>query len=122
VDDNADAAEMLGAFLELEGYEVVVAHSGPEALDRAFTDRPDTILMDIGMPAMDGYEVARRLRQDPALAQVVLIALTGYGQEEDRERSRQAGFDHHLAKPVQVEDLLRLLASPLNARSHPSAG
>jgi PAS domain S-box-containing protein len=115
VDDNRDAAESLGMLLELLGAEVQVAHSGPEALRLLNTYQPAVVLMDIGMPGMDGYEVARRIRQRDDLGQVALVALSGWGQEEDRRRSRRAGFDHHLVKPVDpraLEALLTSLASP----------
>ncbi len=111
VDDNADAAEVQGDLLEIEGHEVVVVHDGPTALHVAPEYHPDVVLLDIGLPGMDGYEVARRLRQEPALAGTMLVALTGYGQEEDRQRSREAGFDEHLVKPVDMGALLRVLAT-----------
>ncbi|MBI3946240.1 MAG: MEDS domain-containing protein [Armatimonadetes bacterium] len=110
VDDNADAAEMLAGLLELDGHEVATAHSGPAAVLLAAEHHPEVVLLDIGLPQMDGYEVARRIRQDPALSDVVLIAVTGYGQDEDRERSRRAGFNHHLVKPVDPDTLRRALA------------
>ncbi len=109
VDDNADAAEMLGLTLELNGHEVAMANSGPEALQTATEFRPDVVLLDLGMPGMDGYEVARRLRQDPSLAGAALVALTGYGQEEDRQRTAAAGFAHHLVKPVKPEEIAQVL-------------
>src|SRR5439155_159747 len=110
VDDNADAAESLAVVLRLAGQDVRVRYDGPAALEAARADRPDVVFLDIGMPGMDGYEVARRMRGDPALREAVLIALTGWGQEEDRRRSREAGFDHHVVKPVEpdaVQNLLR---------------
>jgi PAS domain S-box-containing protein len=109
VDDNEDAANSLAILLRLKGHKVEVAHHGPAALEIAQNYRPDMIFLDIGMPGMDGYEVARRLRQHPVLKDVVLAALTGWGQEEDRRRSAEAGFDHHLVKPPEprvVEGLL----------------
>lgn len=109
VDDNADAAELLAMALEMDGHEVSTAHSGAAALDAIAAYRPDAVLLDIGMPGMDGYEVARRLRQEPALCQVTLVALTGYGQDEDRERTRSAGFDYHLVKPVDMDALREVL-------------
>ncbi len=109
VDDNEDSAEMLAMLLELAGHEVVTAHSGPAALDLAVGYLPDVVLLDIGLPRMDGLEVARRLRRVPALADTLLVALTGYGQDEDRAQSYAAGFDHHLVKPVDIDLLRRVL-------------
>jgi two-component system CheB/CheR fusion protein len=82
----------------------------------AIEDQPDVVLLDIGLPEMDGYEVARRIRQDPALQNIVLVAVTGYGLESDRVRSQEAGFDHHLVKPVDFDALLELLAAIAEAR------
>jgi PAS domain S-box-containing protein len=110
VDDNADAAESLAMLLRLEGQEVRVAHDGPAALQAVGAERPDVIFLDIGMPGMDGYEVCRRLRQQSGLDGAVLVALTGWGQEEDRSRGREAGFDRHLVKPVGMETLQEVLA------------
>jgi len=109
VDDNRDAADSLAMLLCLQGHEVRVAHDGPAALKLAEGYRPEMIFLDIGMPGMDGYEVARRLRQQPGLEKVVLAALTGWGQQEDRRRTAEAGFDHHLVKPVEPNDLEELL-------------
>ena len=92
------------------GHEVRLAHDGPEALVEAAAFDPEVVLLDIGLPTMDGYEVARRLRADPATAGAALIALTGWGQQDDRRRSREAGFDHHLVKPVDHDVLEQLLA------------
>ena len=90
-----------------------MAHDGPTALGRGPGVRPpDVVLLDIGMPGMDGYEVARRLRADAGLRDVLLVALTGWGQEEDRRRTREAGFDHHLVKPADPAELRALLARP----------
>ncbi len=119
VDDNRDAADTLGMLLNFLGADVQVVSDGPAALETLRTYRPDAVLLDIGMPGMDGYEVARRIRQDPALAEVVLIALTGWGQEDDHNRSQEAGFDHHLVKPVDPDVLQALLASlGAGARAH----
>jgi CheY-like chemotaxis protein len=111
VDDNVDAAESLATVLRMWDYEVWTAFDGPEALQAAASCRPDVILLDIGLPGLDGYEVARRLRANPTAGRPLVAALTGYGQEEDRRRSREAGFDLHLVKPVDPDELLRLLAA-----------
>jgi signal transduction histidine kinase len=109
VEDHRDAAESLRALLELLGHEVAVAHSGPEGVRTARAMQPEIVLSDIGLPGLDGYGVARALRADPRTARACLIAITGYGQEEDRCRARQAGFDYHLTKPVAPETLQKLL-------------
>ena len=109
VDDNRDASESLARLLDLAGYDVRVAYDGPAALELAQLYRPDAVLLDIGLPQLDGYEVARRLREQPATEHVLLIALTGYGHEQDRCRSREAGFDHHLVKPVDPNAIQQLL-------------
>jgi PAS domain S-box-containing protein len=110
VDDNRDAADTLALLLRLAGQDVRAAYDGPSALAEAARFGPAMVFLDIGMPGMDGYEVARRLRRDPALGGVVLVAVTGWGQEEDRRRSREAGFDNHLVKPVEPEAVQKLLA------------
>ncbi|MGK3987725.1 ATP-binding protein [Sorangium sp. So ce136] len=109
VDDNPDVAESVRMLLEAMGYSVFVARNGPAALEAAPGFRPDVVLLDIGLPGMDGYEVARRLRRQAGLERALLVALTGYGQEEDRRRSRAAGFDHHLVKPVSRATLQALI-------------
>jgi signal transduction histidine kinase/CheY-like chemotaxis protein len=109
VDDNKDAAVSLAMLLRLQGHEVRVAHDGPSALELATSYHPDMVFLDIGMPGMDGYEVARRLRQQPGLENTVLAALTGWGQQEDRRRSKEAGFNHHLVKPLEPKTLEELL-------------
>lgn len=111
VDDNRDAAESLAILLELWGHEVKRVYDGSRALDTSVGYRPQVIFLDIGLPGMDGYEVAGRLREMPETARAVLVAVTGYGQEEDRRRSRRVGFDHHLVKPVAPETLRLLLTS-----------
>jgi signal transduction histidine kinase/ActR/RegA family two-component response regulator len=110
VDDNADAAHTLSLFLESMGHKVRVAFDAAAALKMAAEDPPRVLLLDIGLPDMDGYALARRLHALPQHAHSVFIALTGYGQPEDRERARAAGFDHHLTKPVDAAELARLLA------------
>jgi signal transduction histidine kinase/DNA-binding response OmpR family regulator len=109
VDDNEDAAELLASALEIMGYTTCVAHDGPEALKLAAEFDPDLALLDIGLPVMDGYELARRLHDDPGLRRVPLVAVTGYGQPSDRQRSEAAGFDAHLVKPVDIERLAALI-------------
>jgi PAS domain S-box-containing protein len=109
VEDHVDVATSLTMVLEALGHRVAVAHDGPGGLAAARAHHPDVMLVDIGLPEMDGYEVARRVRGDPALAGVVLIALTGYGLDQDRQRTRAAGFHHHLVKPVDPEALQDLL-------------
>ncbi|HVK15138.1 MAG TPA: ATP-binding protein, partial [Gemmataceae bacterium] len=110
VEDNVDAGDSLSMLLRLHGHEVLVARTGPNALAVAAAFRPALAILDIGLPGMDGYEVARRLRADPQLAGVTLCALTGYTPSEaDRLKPQQAGFDHHLVKPVRLETLLGLL-------------
>jgi signal transduction histidine kinase/ActR/RegA family two-component response regulator len=115
VDDNQDSASSMTLLLEMQGHEVCVAHSGQAALERAAERTPDAILLDIGMPGMNGYEVARRLRQQPAFAQTLLVAITGYGRASDHEQTQAAGFDHHLVKPIDYDKLQALLASCSNA-------
>ena len=110
VDDNVDAADSLAMLLRLQGHEVRVAHDGPATLEMVKGYRPEMLFLDIGMPGMDGYEVARRIRREPQLAGVVLVALTGWGQEADRRRSSAAGFDHHLVKPVEPDAVQKVLA------------
>jgi len=109
VDDNKDAADSLGFLLRTHGADVRIAYDGLEAVGAAVAFLPDIVLLDIGLPKLYGYDVARRIR-DARGKEVLLIAITGWGQEEDRRRSREAGFDHHLTKPVQFEQLLRLIA------------
>src|SRR5262249_36760075 len=111
-DDNMDACQSLAKLLELAGHEVRIAHDGQAALDLARVYRPEVVLLDIGLPQLDGYEVARRLREQPATEHALLIALTGYGQAEDRRRSQEAGFNAHLLKPLDLDELQQLLARP----------
>ncbi len=111
VDDNEDSAESLAVMLRLEGHEAVVAHDGQGAIEMARAFQPQVALLDIGLPGMNGYEVARRLRAQPGGREAALIALTGYGQAEDRQRSLEAGFDHHLTKPVNYDTLMSLINS-----------
>jgi CheY-like chemotaxis protein len=96
--------------LKLLGHEVHVAYDGREAIGAARSHRPEFVLLDIGLPGMDGYQVARELRKEDYGKDAIIIAITGYGQEEDRRRSKEAGFDHHLVKPINPDALLTLLA------------
>jgi signal transduction histidine kinase/DNA-binding response OmpR family regulator len=112
VDDNVDAAQMVVESLHMLGHEALATYDGPSALGVAPSMRPDIALLDIGLPVMDGYELARRLRDMPELEGVKLIAVTGYGQESDRQRSLAAGFDEHLVKPLRLEKLEEILAEP----------
>jgi CheY-like chemotaxis protein len=110
VDDNIDAAATLSTLLELQGHEVSVEHDGRSALRRARLDRPQVLLLDIGLPDMDGYELARQIRAMPDTAGAVLVALTGYGQGRDRREAEAAGFDHYLVKPASMEQIEEILA------------
>jgi CheY-like chemotaxis protein len=111
VDDNRDAADSMAMLLELMGHEVRIGYGGLDAVDLAETFRPDLLLLDLGMPELNGFEVARRIRAHPWGSQIAIVAMTGWGQEEDRRRSREAGFDHHLIKPADAGQLHTLLAS-----------
>jgi len=111
VDDNHDAADTLGTLLSALGATVCTVHSGTEAPNVIDNFTPDVVLLDIGMPGMDGYEVARRIRTASSAGDAMLIALTGWGQEEDIQHSAVAGFDHHLVKPPDMDKLSKLMAS-----------
>jgi CheY-like chemotaxis protein len=111
VDDNEDSAETMALLLGMSGHETHTAHDGEAALEAAERLRPDVILLDIGLPTLSGHEVCRRIRQEPWGRQMAMIALTGWGQEEDRRRSEEAGFDGHLVKPVEPARLMALLES-----------
>ena len=110
VDDNADAAQAMGTMLELLGHEVNVAFGGEQALRLAERIHPEVILMDLGMPNMNGYVAARRVRQSDWGRDVLLVAVTGWGQQADRVASEQVGFDHHLVKPVELDAVQSLIA------------
>jgi signal transduction histidine kinase/DNA-binding response OmpR family regulator len=112
VDDNKDAAESLALLLGVAGHQTRVCHDGPSCLQAAAEFRPEAVLLDIGLPGMDGYEVARRLRANPATGRALLVALTGYGQADDLRRAREAGFNHHFVKPADLDALAALLAAP----------
>jgi CheY-like chemotaxis protein len=109
VDDNRDAAESLAVFLKLSGHDTHIAHDGLEAVDKAAQLSPDFILLDIGLPKINGFEAARRIREQSQSKRPVLVALTGWGQDADRQKSREAGFDAHIVKPVDPDVLANLL-------------
>jgi CheY-like chemotaxis protein len=111
VDDNVDTLLGFSMLLKASGHDVRTAHDGLSAVETAIAYRPNVVLLDIGLPGLNGYEVARRLRQHPNLKNTVLIALTGYGQDTDRQASKQAGFDHHLVKPARFDQLNKILAT-----------
>jgi CheY-like chemotaxis protein len=110
VDDNVDANDSLCTLLQVMGHEVTAAYSGSTAIELIRESQPVLVVCDIGLPGMDGYQVIAALRETMEGSMPVMIALTGYGQPEDRDRALDAGFDHHLTKPVNVEELLRLIA------------
>lgn len=109
VDDNVDIADALAALLDLQGCEVRVAHHGEAGLEQALEFEPDVIFLDIGLPGMDGYEVARELRSRSFDRHITLVALTGYGQASDRQKAVEAGFDHHLVKPARLDQIREIL-------------
>lgn len=109
VDDNRDAADSLGLLLESLGWDTRVAYDGPSALETFESYLPGVVFLDIGMPGMDGYEVAQRMRRGSRADDFMLVAVTGWGQDEHRRRVKEAGFDHHLVKPVDLEALQELL-------------
>ncbi len=111
VDDHPDIAQTIAAYLELTGYQVMAASDGPQALDCLSRFTPDVVLLDIGLPGMDGYEVARRLRLIPQLENSLLIALTGYGQLSDRLKAQEAGFNAHIVKPADPQEVEQLIAN-----------
>ena len=119
VDDNVDSAESMAVLLRLYGHDVRLAHDGEAAMEAALAFRPDVMFLDIDLPKMDGYEVARRLRIEPAMRGMTIVAMTGYGQEEERRRTREAGFHSHLVKPVDF-DMLQELLSSLQANQLPN--
>jgi CheY-like chemotaxis protein len=117
VDDNVDAAQMLAIFVEALGHHVVVEHDSRKALERARLEKPEVFLLDIGLPEMDGNELAKRLRADPETTDAMLIAVTGYGQESDRKNSHAAGFNHHLVKPIDTRELVAILSETAQKRA-----
>lgn len=116
VDDNEDAANSLATLLEVMGYEVRTAYDGPEAIEAADEFQPAVALLDIGLPRLSGYDIARHVRQRRG-SDVLLVAITGWGQEDDRRRAREAGFDHHFTKPADFEVLLELIGNELVQRN-----
>jgi CheY-like chemotaxis protein len=119
VDDNADSAESLALLLEMSGHRVFTAHDGEAAIHAADTHRPDVVLLDIGLPKMNGHDVCRYIRAQPWGRDITLVALTGWGQETDRRRSHEAGFDGHLVKPVQPGALFELMTARAPAHGEP---
>ncbi len=117
VDDNVDATRSLGTLLRADGHDVQTAYAGFEAVELARSFQPDVAVLDIGLPELDGYEVAKRIRQQPNNFHTLLIAMTGYGRASDRDRSMEAGFDHHLVKPAAFEKLQEILATVGGRRS-----
>jgi CheY-like chemotaxis protein len=113
VDDNVDTVLSFSMLLKESGHDVRTAHDGPTALEAACDYRPNVVLLDIGLPGLDGYQVAKRMRQQPVLQNVMLVAMTGYRQESDLQRSQEAGFDHHLVKPARFEQIQKILATAL---------
>jgi CheY-like chemotaxis protein len=111
VEDNRDAADVLSLLVQMLGHDARVAYSGTDGVRQATSWRPDVVFCDIGLPGIDGFEVARRLRRQPGAEQALLVAVTAYGGDEDRKKGHEAGFDHYLVKPVDPDDLCRLLAS-----------
>ena len=120
VDDNRDAADTCAALLELSGHHVQTAYTGREALELAATFRPHAIILDIGLPDFSGYVLAKRIRETKWGGSALLIAVTGWGQSEDKRRAQEAGFDHHLAKPVSAEALESALQMIKDMRTGPS--
>ncbi|TFW17737.1 hybrid sensor histidine kinase/response regulator [Duganella callida] len=114
VDDNHDAADSLSALLELDGFDAHAVYDGAAAIAAAARQAPDMIIMDLGMPGMDGYETARAIRQQPGAERILMLALTGWGQSDARRRTLEAGFDHHLVKPVELEQIIRLAGARHN--------
>lgn len=112
IDYNRPSAQSLAWVMELNGYEVKACFDGPSAVETAHEFHPDIVLLDLGMPVMDGYEVCRRLREDKTLADTLVIAQTGWGSPAERQRTAEAGFDYHMTKPVDFTTLLRIIGDP----------
>ena len=109
VDDNQDTAQSMAELLEILGHESKVAYESTQAVELAASFQPQIVLLDIGLPLVDGYEVARMMRQEVGLKDALLVALTGYGRDEDREKARVAGFDMHFTKPIELDALQKVL-------------
>ena len=122
IDDNLDTAGALAGLLQMSGFDVRSVHDGREAIPAARLHKPEAVLLDIGLPGMDGYEIAEKLRLEEGLEETTIIAITGYGEEQAFRRSREAGFDHHLVKPVDYETLVGLLAGNDSSSSHGDEG
>jgi CheY-like chemotaxis protein len=125
IEDNREAADILATYLRLQGHTVHVAYDGGSGLEVALRERPEVIVCDIGLPAMDGYALARALRSAPLLANCLLVAVTGYGELRDKDRGQEAGFDHYLVKPADPEEVAELLATHVTKHERtggPSAG
>jgi CheY-like chemotaxis protein len=114
VDDNRDAAILMGRLLSTLGNDVQVVHDGFAALEAAEQFKPEAVLLDIGLPEMDGYDTARMMRELPSCKDILIIAVTGWGQDDDREKGRLAGFDHHVVKPADSATLMQLLSTARN--------
>jgi CheY-like chemotaxis protein len=115
VDDNEDAADSLATLLDVMGYSVRIAYDGPEAIEAADEFQPEVALLDIGLPRLSGYDIARHVRQKRG-REVLLVAITGWGQEDDRRKAREAGFDHHFTKPADFDVLLELIGRELGRK------
>ena len=114
IEDNPDTADSLAMILTLLGHEVQVAYNGPDGVRKAVAWRPDVVLSDIGLPGLTGYQVAERLRQSPETARARLVAITGYGDDDDRRRAYESGFDFHFTKPADTSALLNVIAPSVN--------
>ncbi len=119
VDDNQDAADSLATLLDVLGYSVRIAYDGPDAIEAADEFQPEVALLDIGLPRLSGYDIARHVREKRG-EEVLLVAITGWGQEDDRRKAREAGFDHHFTKPADFDVLIQLIGTELKRRSRAS--
>jgi CheY-like chemotaxis protein len=119
VDDNADSARTMASILRLDGHVTDVAFDGPSAVEAARNFLPDVVLLDIGLPTMNGYDTCRTIREQPSGQSIVMIALTGWGQDDDRVKSREAGFDAHFVKPINHDELTDFIAKALSERHAP---